>query len=44
MIVVSNQEYPELIRLIDEIDPTSFMITYNVAEVHGLGFTYHPIQ
>ncbi|OTO08996.1 hypothetical protein A5882_003675 [Enterococcus sp. 4E1_DIV0656] len=44
MIVVSNQEYPEVIRLIDEIDPTSFMITYNVAEVHGLGFTYHPIQ
>lgn len=44
MIVVSNQEYPEVIRLIDKIDPTSFMITYNVAEVHGLGFTYHPIQ
>lgn len=44
MIVVSNREYPEVRRIVDEIDPTSFMITYNVAEVHGLGFTYHPIQ
>lgn len=44
MIVVSNREYPEVRKIVDEIDPTSFMITYNVAEVHGLGFTYHPIQ
>lgn len=44
MIVVSNREYPEVRRIVDEIDSTSFMITYNVAEVHGLGFTYHPIQ
>lgn len=44
LIVVSNQEYPEVKRIVDEIDPKSFMMTYNVAEVHGAGFTYHPIQ
>ncbi|WP_086349982.1 YitT family protein [Candidatus Enterococcus clewellii] len=44
LIVVANQEYPQAKKVIDQIDPESFVITYNVAEVHGLGFTYHPIQ
>ncbi|WP_137665932.1 YitT family protein [Enterococcus hulanensis] len=44
MVVITDQEYPKLKKMIDEIDPQSFMITYNVAEVHGLGFSYHPIQ
>lgn len=44
LIVVANQEYPEVRKIVDAIDPKSFMITYTVAEVHGLGFTYHPIQ
>lgn len=44
LVVVSGQEYRKAISLIDQIDPRSFMITYNVAEVHGMGFTYHPIQ
>jgi uncharacterized membrane-anchored protein YitT (DUF2179 family) len=44
MVVITGQEYPKLKQVIDEIDPKSFMITYNVAEVHGLGFSYHPIQ
>ena len=44
MVVVTGQEYPLVRKIVDEIDPKSFMITYNVAEVHGLGFTYHPIQ
>lgn len=44
MVVITGQEYPKLKKVIDDIDPQSFMITYNVAEVHGLGFSYHPIQ
>ncbi|MGM0165379.1 hypothetical protein IGI39_000321 [Enterococcus sp. AZ135] len=44
MVVVTGQEYQLVRKIVDEIDPKSFMITYNVAEVHGLGFTYHPIQ
>ncbi|XUD47915.1 hypothetical protein IGJ74_000854 [Enterococcus sp. AZ009] len=44
LIVVSNQEYPQVKKIVDKIDPKSFMITYNVADVHGEGFTYHPIQ
>lgn len=44
LIVVSNQEYPQVKKIVDEVDPKSFMITYNVADVHGEGFTYHPIQ
>lgn len=44
LIVVADQEYPRVKKIIDKIDPDSFVITYNVAEVHGLGFTYHPIQ
>lgn len=44
LIVVADQEYPRVKKVIDQIDPESFVITYNVAEVHGLGFTYHPIQ
>lgn len=44
MTVVSNQEYPKVREIIEAIDPTCFMITYEVSEVHGLGFTYQPIQ
>lgn len=44
LMVASNQEYPEIKAVIDKIDPKSFVVVYNVSEVHGLGFTYHPIQ
>ena len=44
LTVVSNQEYPKVRDIIDEIDPKCFVITYEVSEVHGLGFSYHPIQ
>lgn len=44
MTVVSNQEYPKVKATVESIDPTCFMITYEVSEVHGLGFSYHPIQ
>lgn len=44
MTVVNSQEYPRVREIIEEIDPKCFVITYEVAEVHGLGFTYQPIQ
>ena len=44
MIVSSTSEYPKVMQIVDRIDPNSFVIVSNVAEVHGLGFTYHPIQ
>lgn len=44
LTVVSNQEYPRVRDIIEEIDPKCFVITYEVSEVHGLGFSYHPIQ
>lgn len=44
MMILSNQEYPIIIRLVEEIDNNSLVIAYNVSEVHGLGFTYQPIQ
>ncbi|MBP1044197.1 YitT family protein [Vagococcus sp. BWB3-3] len=43
MIILSNQEYPAILKVIDEIDNKSFVIAYNVSEVHGLGFTYLPL-
>lgn len=44
MIVVDDKGYPHVRKIIDQIDPECFVITYNVAEVHGKGFSYHPIQ
>ncbi|WP_413487589.1 YitT family protein [Carnobacterium divergens] len=43
MIVMENQEYPGLLKLINEVDNKAFVIAYNVSEVHGLEFTYQPL-
>ncbi|WP_193553733.1 YitT family protein [Carnobacterium divergens] len=43
MIVMENQEYPGLLKLINEVDSKAFVIAYNVSEVHGLEFTYQPL-
>lgn len=43
MIILTNQEYQSILKVIDEIDKTSFIIAYNVSEVHGLGFSYQPV-
>jgi uncharacterized membrane-anchored protein YitT (DUF2179 family) len=43
-LVIKNQEYPLVKQIIDAVDPHCFFVTYTVAEVHGHGFTYHPIQ
>ncbi|MEY8444627.1 YitT family protein [Enterococcus ratti] len=44
LIVVTDQEFSRIKPLIEEIDPTAFVIVNNVAEVTGTGFTYHPIE
>ena len=36
MLLLDNSEYPSTLRLIDAIDHAALVITYNVAEVHGL--------
>lgn len=43
MIILTNQEYQSILKVIDEIDKTSFIIAYNVSEVHGLGFSYQSV-
>ena len=44
LTVIKRQEYPKIREVIDTIDPNCFVIVYEVSEVHGLGFSYHPIQ
>ena len=44
LIVVTDQEFSRVKPLIEEIDPTAFVIVSSVAEVTGSGFTYHPIE
>ena len=43
MIILGNQEYLATLKTIERIDKKAFVIAYNVAEVHGLGFTYQPM-
>lgn len=44
MIILSNQEYPTVLNIMEDIDKKAFIIAYNVSEVHGVGFTYQPIE
>lgn len=44
LTVIKRQEYPKVLEVIETIDPKCFVIVYEVSEVHGLGFTYQPIQ
>ncbi|MBP1040663.1 YitT family protein [Vagococcus sp. BWB3-3] len=43
MMISSNQDFPAIMAVIDQVDPGSFVIVYNVSEVHGLGFSYQAI-
>lgn len=43
MVIVSNQQYQSLLKTIKALDPDSFVIAYNVSEVHGLGFNYYSV-
>ena len=40
MCVVSAQQYAPLIEMINQIDPQAFVVTTDVTDVHGEGFTY----
>lgn len=43
LVVVKRSEYGQLIRNVKNIDQKSFIVTYNIADVHGLGFDYQPV-
>lgn len=40
MVVVSKKQYPKLHKIVTQVDSKAFMITSNVFEVTGLGFSY----
>ncbi|WEV44550.1 YitT family protein [Streptococcaceae bacterium ESL0687] len=44
MIVVDNQEFNTVKKIIAEVDPKAFVIVNNVSEVLGRGFTYSHIE
>jgi uncharacterized membrane-anchored protein YitT (DUF2179 family) len=44
LIVVNDQEFGQIKKLIETLDPQAFVIASNVAEVLGRGFSYHPIE
>lgn len=43
MLILTSQEYQQLVRIVDRFDKNSFVIAYNVSEIHSLGFTYQPL-
>ncbi|MBS7578239.1 MULTISPECIES: YitT family protein [unclassified Enterococcus] len=44
LVVVSDQEFPIVKSIVQEIDQEAFVIVNQVAEVMGSGFSYHPIE
>lgn len=44
MVILTNREYPHAINMIDKIDKDSFVMTYSISDVHGLGISYNPIS
>lgn len=44
LVVVSDQEFPIVKSIVEEIDQEAFVIVNQVAEVMGSGFSYHPIE
>ncbi|OTN77450.1 inegral membrane protein [Enterococcus sp. 8G7_MSG3316] len=44
LIVSSDQEFMQIRRIIEDIDPKAFVIVSSVSEVLGQGFSYHPIE
>lgn len=43
MVVMRRSEYAGIMRAIHQIDVQSFIIVYNIADVHGQGFNYQPV-
>ncbi|WEV60057.1 YitT family protein [Streptococcaceae bacterium ESL0729] len=44
MIVVDDQEFNTIKKIISEVDPKAFVIVNNVSEVLGRGFTYSHVE
>ena len=35
MVILENQDYNHLVRGVHQVDPTAFMIAYDISEAHG---------
>lgn len=44
MCVITQQQYPELEQIINDVDPNAFIIVNNVHSVHGEGFSRGVIE
>jgi len=44
MVTISYREYQRVIDLVNKHDERAFVITNNVSDVHGLGFTYYSVN
>lgn len=44
MVIMGNYEYHTTLNIVKKIDKSAFVISYDVAEVHGLGFSYKSIE
>jgi uncharacterized membrane-anchored protein YitT (DUF2179 family) len=40
LCVVGQKQYAELLKIINDIDPSAFVITTDATDMHGEGFTY----
>lgn len=43
MVIVSDRDYRQVRAIIDEHDKNAFVVIYSVANVQGLGFSYHSV-
>ncbi len=43
-VVINRQDYRLLKQIVDRYDKQAFVVVSHVADVHGLGFTYHSIE
>ena len=41
MVTMDSRNYRDLLDIVKQYDKNAFMITENVSEVHGRGFTYN---
>jgi uncharacterized membrane-anchored protein YitT (DUF2179 family) len=41
-VVIQQRQYAELKKIVNHVDPLSFVVVSDATEVQGEGFTYHP--
>ena len=40
LVVITQKQYPELVKVIKDVDPKAFLIVQDATEVHGEGFSF----